>query len=73
MERGGGVDAQTVASGIKVGGTTTAAELAIAIRVSIAHNYCVSRIDHLVIDMEESAQKMIDALFAMKAGRSAEG
>ena len=39
--------------------------------MSIAHNYFVSRIDHLVIDIEESAQNMIDALFAAQAGRQA--
>ncbi|MDE2981654.1 MAG: MotA/TolQ/ExbB proton channel family protein [Gemmatimonadota bacterium] len=70
IELAGEVDATTVASGIKIALTTTAAGLAIAIPVSIAHNYFVSRIDHLVIDMEESAQKMIDALFAMQTGRS---
>ena len=73
IELAGEVDATTVASGIKIALTTTAAGLAIAIPVSIAHNYFVSRIDGLVIDMEESAQKMIDALFAMQSGRSAEG
>lgn len=73
IELAGEVDAQTVASGIKIALTTTAAGLAIAIPVSIAHNYFVSRIDHLVIDMEESAQKMIDALFAMQTGRAAGG
>ena len=71
IELAGEVDATTVASGIKIALTTTAAGLAIAIPVSIAHNYFVSRIDSLVIDMEESAQKMIDALFAMRAGRAA--
>ncbi len=68
IELAGEVDATTVAGGIKVALTTTAAGLAIAIPVSIAHNFFVSRIDHLVIDMEESAQKMIDALFAVRAG-----
>ena len=71
IELAGEVDATTVASGIKIALTTTAAGLAIAIPVSIAHNYFVSRIDNLVIDMEESAQKMIDALFAMRAGQGA--
>ena len=71
IELAGEVDATTVASGIKIALTTTAAGLAIAIPVSIAHNYFVSRIDHLVIDMEESAQKMIDALFALQAGQGA--
>lgn len=71
IELAGEVDATTVASGIKIALTTTAAGLAIAIPVSIAHNYFVSRIDNLVIDMEESAQKMIDALFALQAGQGA--
>jgi len=71
IEFAGEVDAQTVARGIKVALYTTAAGLAIAIPISIVHNYFVSRIDHLVIDMEESAQKMIDALFVMRAGQEA--
>ena len=71
IELAGEVDATTVASGIKIALTTTAAGLAIAIPVSIAHNYFVSRIDSLVIDMEESAQKMIDALFSMQVGEVA--
>ncbi len=70
IEFAGEVDATTVASGIKIALTTTAAGLAIAIPVSIGHNYFVSRIDHLVIDMEESAQKMIDALFAMQTSQA---
>ncbi len=71
IELAGEVDATTVASGIKIALTTTAAGLAIAIPVSIAHNYFVSRIDSLVIDMEESAQKMIDALFSLQVGGAA--
>ena len=71
IELAGEVDATTVAGGIKTALYTTAAGLAIAIPVSIAHNYFVSRIDHLVIDIEESAQKMIDALFAVQMGQEA--
>jgi len=67
IENAGEVDATLVAGGIKIALLTTAAGLTIAIPVSIAHNYFVSKIDSLVIDMEESAQKMIDALHAMKA------
>jgi biopolymer transport protein ExbB len=67
IELAGEVEATLVAGGIKVALLTTAFGLAIAIPVSIAHNYFVSRIDSLVIDMEESAQKMIDALHAMGA------
>lgn len=69
IEMAGEVEATLVAGGIKVALLTTAAGLVIAIPVSIAHNYFVSRIDSLVIDMEESAQKMIDALHAMETSR----
>jgi biopolymer transport protein ExbB len=69
IELAGEVEATLVAGGIKVALLTTAAGLVIAIPVSIAHNYFVSRIDSLVLDMEESAQKMIDALHAMERGR----
>jgi biopolymer transport protein ExbB len=67
IEVAGEVEATLVAGGIKVALLTTAAGLAIAIPVSIAHNYFVSRIDGLVIDMEESAQKMIDTLHTVGA------
>jgi len=69
IEAAGEVEATLVAGGIKVALTTTAAGLIIAIPVSISHNYFVARIDSLVIDMEESAQKMIDMLHAMEADR----
>ncbi len=70
IEAAGEVEATLVAGGIKVALLTTAAGLTIAIPVSIGHNYFVSRIDSIVIDMEESAQKMIDALHAMERGRA---
>ena len=69
IEVAGEVEATLVAGGIKVALLTTATGLAIAIPVSIAHNYFVSRIDSLVIDMEESEQKMIDTLHAMESPR----
>jgi biopolymer transport protein ExbB len=70
IEAAGEVEATLVAGGIKVALLTTAAGLAIAIPVSIANNFFVSRIDALVIDMEESAQKMVDTLHAMESGRA---
>ena len=73
IEAAGEVEATLVAAGIKVALITTAAGLTIAIPVNIAHNYFVSKIDQLVIDMEESAQKMIDTLHAMEVGASAVG
>jgi len=71
IEAAGEVEATLVAGGIKVALLTTAFGLAIAIPMSIFHNYFVARIDGLVIDMEESAQKMIDALHAIERGRQA--
>jgi biopolymer transport protein ExbB len=71
IEQAGEVEATLVAGGIKVALLTTAFGLAIAIPMSIFHNYFVARIDGLVIDMEESAQKMIDALHAIERGRQA--
>jgi len=71
IEAAGEVEATLVAGGIKVALLTTATGLTIAIPMSIFHNYFVSRIDSLVIDMEESAQKMIDALHAIERGRQA--
>jgi biopolymer transport protein ExbB len=62
IESAGEVEATVVASGIKIALITTATGLAIAIPINIAHNYFVTRVDRLVIDMEESAQKMVDAL-----------
>ena len=70
IELAGEVEATLVAGGIKVALLTTAAGLMIAIPVSIGHNYFVARIDSLVIDMEESAQKMVDVLHSIDTSRA---
>jgi len=62
IEAAGEVEATIVAAGIKIALITTAAGLVIAIPINIAHNYFITRVDRLVLDMEESAQKMVDAL-----------
>jgi biopolymer transport protein ExbB len=66
IENAGEVEATLVAGGIKVALITTAAGLVIAIPINIAHNFLITRIDGMVIDMEESAQKMIDTLHDME-------
>jgi len=66
IEVAGEVEATLVAGGIKVALLTTAAGLVIAIPISIGHNYFISKIDSLVVDMEEAAQKMIDTLHAIE-------
>ncbi|HEX6925755.1 MAG TPA: MotA/TolQ/ExbB proton channel family protein [Longimicrobiaceae bacterium] len=71
IELAGEVEATMVAAGIKVALITTAAGLVIAIPVNIAHNYFVSRIDRLVLDMEESAQRTIDHLHDRAVRRTA--
>ena len=68
IEIAGEVEATLVAGGIKVALITTATGLTIAIPISVAHNYFVDRVDRIVIDMEESAQKMIDAVHALARG-----
>ncbi|HET6340916.1 MAG TPA: MotA/TolQ/ExbB proton channel family protein [Gemmatimonadota bacterium] len=65
IELAGEVDATLVAGGIKVALITTAAGLTIAIPVNIAHNYFVSKIDSMVIEMEETSQNLVETLHAM--------
>jgi biopolymer transport protein ExbB len=71
IEAAGEVEATLVAGGIKVALLTTAFGLLIAIPVSVFHNYFISKIDTLVIDMEESAQKLVETLHSMETGRDA--
>jgi len=71
IEIAGEVEATLVAGGIKVALITTAAGLTIAIPINIFHNYFVTRIDRIVIDMEESAQRLIDALHEREARKAA--
>ena len=68
IEAAGEVEATLVAGGIKVALITTAAGLTIAIPINIMHNYFVTKVDRLVIDMEESAQKTIDTLQEIETG-----
>ncbi len=62
----GDVDPATVAGGIKVALLTTAAGLTIAIPVNIGYNYFVTRIDRLIVDMEESTQRVLNLAWDME-------
>lgn len=55
-----------VADGISQALLTTVFGLIVAIIMQAAHNFFVSRIDRLVIDMEESSVDFIDALVEME-------
>lgn len=63
IEAAGEVEATLVAGGIKVALITTAAGLVIAIPVNIAHNYFVSQIDGLIVDMRQGVQTIHDLLW----------
>lgn len=75
IEVAGEVEATLVAGGIKVALITTASGLVIAIPVNIAHNYFVSQIDGLIIDMREGVQTIQDLLWGRgtSAAPAAEG
>ncbi len=73
IEMAGEVEATLVAGGIKVALITTAAGLVIAIPVNIAHNYFVSQIDGLIIDMRQGVQMIHDILWAPSAAVLPEG
>ena len=62
----GEVSPQAVAAGIKEALITTAAGLTIAIPIQIFHNYFVSRIDKMILDMEESSQLIVEAVLDME-------
>lgn len=60
----GQVEASLVAGGIKIALITTAAGLIIAIPVNIAYNYFVSRIDKLIVQMEQGSAEVLNLLWA---------
>lgn len=70
IELAGQVEASLVASGIKVALITTAAGLMIAIPVNIGYNYFVSRIDRLIVEMEEGTATILNLLWDMYPDQS---
>ena len=66
IETAGTVEPALVAGGIKVALLTTATGLLIAVPVNIAYNYFVTRIDGLILDMEQGAQKILNLAWDME-------
>jgi biopolymer transport protein ExbB len=66
IEAAGDVDPALVAGGIKVALLTTATGLTIAIPVNIAYNYFVTRIDSLILDMEQGTQQILNLAWDME-------
>lgn len=68
IEAAGDISPSLVAGGIKVALLTTVGGLISAIILQIGYNYCVSKIDRLVVDMEESSIALIDTLALHQVG-----
>ncbi len=62
----GQVDASLVAGGIKVALITTATGLIIAVPVNLAYNFFVTRIDKLIVDMEEGTAAVLNLVWDME-------
>ncbi|HUG40456.1 MAG TPA: MotA/TolQ/ExbB proton channel family protein [Longimicrobiales bacterium] len=62
----GQVDAALVAGGIKVALITTATGLIIAIPVNIGYNFFVTRIDKLIVDMEEGTGAVLRMIWRLE-------
>ncbi len=63
IEAAGDVDATLVAGGIKVALLTTATGLLIAIPTNIAYNFFVTRIDKLIVAMEQGTQQILNLVW----------
>jgi biopolymer transport protein ExbB len=61
----GQVEAALVAGGIKVALITTAAGLVIAIPVNIAYNYFVTKIDKLILEMEQGTAAVLNYVWEL--------
>jgi biopolymer transport protein ExbB len=66
IERAGEVEPSLVAGGIKVALITTAAGLLIAIPVNIGYNFFVTRIDQLILDMEQGSQRILNLIWDLE-------
>ena len=60
-----------VADGISTALLTTMFGLVVAILIQIVNNYFISRIDQLIVDMEESSVDLVDTLIEMDRSKKA--
>jgi biopolymer transport protein ExbB len=65
----GDVEPSIVASGISEALITTAAGLVIAIPIQAFHNFFVSKIDKIIIDMQESSTQFVEELVQLGYGK----
>lgn len=69
IEQAGDISPSLVAGGIKVALLTTVFGLIVAIILQFFYNYTVSKIDRIVVEMEEASVELIDSLVLLSAGR----
>jgi biopolymer transport protein ExbB len=62
IEAAGDISPSLVAGGIKVALLTTVAGLIVAMILQVFYNYCVSKIDSLVSQMEEASISLVDIM-----------
>jgi biopolymer transport protein ExbB len=65
IEAAGDISPSLVAGGIKVALLTTVGGLIVAIILQFFYNYAVSKIDRIVVEMEEASVELIDSLVVM--------
>lgn len=69
IEAAADISPSIVAGGIKIALLTTASGLMAGIILQVGYNYCVSKIDRLIVEMEEGAVTLLDSLILMKEGK----
>ncbi len=73
IEKAGDISPSLVANGIKIALLTTVFGLITAIILQFFYNYVASKIDRIVIDMEEASIELIDSLVLLNAGQPVGG
>ena len=66
IEQAGTVEPTLVAGGIKVSLLTTASGLIVAVPINITYNFFVTRIDALIVNMEQGAQKILNLAWELE-------
>jgi biopolymer transport protein ExbB len=66
IEAAGDISPSLVAGGIKVALLTTVGGLIAAIILQVGYNYCVSKIDRLIVEMEESTIVLVDSIATLE-------
>ncbi len=70
IEAAGDISPSLVARGIKIALLTTVFGLIVAIILQFFYNYAVSKIDRIVVEMEEASIELIDSLVMKESGTS---